>query len=1179
MAHLSITFLGNLQVTLDGQPIAAFKSNKDRALLAYLSVESERQHRREVLAGLFWPDWPDREALSNLRFTLSSLRKTIGDQQAQPPHLLITRDTLQFNPASDAWLDVSAFTQVMDACKTAASAVEKLEQAVSLYQGNFLEGFSLSDCPAFEEWILLTRERLGRQVSSALHVLASTCEANGDYRQAQVHTWRLLELEPWNETAHQQMMRILAFTGQRSAALAQFQICRRALADGLDVEPGQETTRLYEQIRDGKLLMPVPAPLTPDHQPASQPFFLKDAQTSENVPVFVARERELKQLEQFLEQALAGQGRVAFVTGESGSGKSLLLQEFTRRAEQAHPGLVIASGDCNAYTGIGDPYLPFREILGLLSGDVEARGNAGAITRETGRRLWNLLPCAVQAFVDSGPDLIDTFVPRAALLERASAFSPVPSNWLSRLQTLLERKPHGSSGAFSMLQADLFEQYTRVLQALEKQNPLLLVLDDLQWADVGSISLLFHLGRRLAGCRILVLGAYRPEEIAPGKDGGRHALEPVLNEFRRTFGDMLVNMDQAEGRDFIDAFLDSEPNRLGNSFRSMLYNQTLGQPLFTIELLRGLQERGDLVRDEQGAWDEGPSLDWETLPIRVEAAIQERIDRLPLELQRTLSLASVEGEIFTAEALARVQGFNARDLLQRLSGELDRQHHLIRAESIQRLGEQSLSCYRFRHILFQKYLYGLLDEVERVHLHEQVGIALESLYRVDEHPEMNALQLARHFEQARITEKAIHYLHMAGERATELSAYQDGVAHISRGLELLESLPDNLERAQIELTLQLALGKALRGDIPGIQWGKAINRARELCRQTGREAELCRVLGELSISYYVKADYRKACELAEESLGLAQKSGDALLIVLNHWFLGFILFGRGEYASAREYLGEVTSFYDPQQHHQAFLHLHGADAGVSALAYEACCLWCLGFHDQASQRSQAALSLARQLGHTFSLVDVLAFSGCLFNMMRRDAQALKSFGEELMRLSQGMGFTSFSGTGACYYGCALIWLGEIQEGIRYIKEGFQTTEYIASWCHKTSIMGVLGEALAASGEPEQGLATLDKAIAMVDETGECHWAAYLYIQKSHMLLAGGDEAGAEDCLQKAIETARRQQARAWELQATNSLCRLWQKQGKQARAKKALAELYGWFTEGFDTPDLVETRNLLKELK
>ncbi|NIP17123.1 MAG: AAA family ATPase, partial [Xanthomonadales bacterium] len=263
-------------------------------------------------------------------------------------------------------------------------------------------------------------------------------------------------------------------------------------------------------------------------------------------------------------------------TGEAGSGKTALVQEFTRRAQEAHADLIVASGNCNAYTGIGDPYLPFREILELLTGDVEARWAAGAMTGEHARRLWNTLPLAAQALVEAGPDLIDTFVLRAALLERAMTYAPGRADWLTRLDELVERKPTTGPGALSPQQSDLFEQYTRVLQALARQAPLVLVVDDLQWADAGSINLLFHLGRQLAGSRILIVGAYRPEEVAIGRDGERHPLEPVVNEFQRDFGDITVNLGQAESRDFVEAFLDSEPNRLGVPFREMLYRQTRG---------------------------------------------------------------------------------------------------------------------------------------------------------------------------------------------------------------------------------------------------------------------------------------------------------------------------------------------------------------------------------------------------------------------------------------------------------------------------------------------------------------------------------------------------------------------------------------------------------------------------
>ncbi|NVM26883.1 MAG: hypothetical protein HWN70_13335, partial [Desulfobacterales bacterium] len=741
---------------------------------------------------------------------------------------------------------------------------------------------------------------------------------------------------------------------------------------------------------------------------------------------------------------------------------------------------------------------------------------------------------------------------------------------------LVERKPTGP-GTPSPQQSDLFEQYTRVLQALARQVTLVLVVDDLQWADLGSISLLFHLGRQLAGSRILIAGAYRPEEVALGRDGARHPLEPVVNEFQRDFGDIAVNVDQAESRDFIEAFLDSEPNRLGVAFREMLYRQTRGHPLFTIELLRGLQERGDLVQDPEGRWVEGPALDWETLPARVEAVIAERIGRLPQALPRALAVASVEGEDFTAEVVARALGTDERKMVQRLSSELDRRHRLVRAQAIERLGSRRVSRYRFRNYLFQKYLYDNLDEVERAYLHEDVGNVLEELYG-DQASEI-AVQLAWHFQEAGIAEKAIHYLRQAGERAVQLSAYQEGVAHLTRGLALLMALPDSPKRAQQELALQLALGMAWQGTkgTPAPEVEKAYTRARELCQQMGETSQLCRVVGELSVFYYVRAEHQRARELAEEALSLAQRAEDPLLVALGHWYLGFILFCLGEYATAQSHLEQMIAFYEPQQHHQPFVFLRGVDAGLSALAYAACCTWCLGYPDQALSRSQQALAMARELGHPFSLADVLCYAGCLFNAMRRDAQALKDNAEELLRLSNEK-VPAWMGAGTRYRGEALAMLGQVQEGIAQMREGMAASQSIRVRLNLSGSLGSLAEAQAKAGHPGEGLTTLAQALTLVEQTDERHWEAELYRLRAELLLMQGDDAEAEASFHRAIEVARRQSAKSWELRATVSLCRLWRKQGRVDEARQMLAEIYGWFTEGFDTPDLQEARTLLEKL-
>jgi DNA-binding SARP family transcriptional activator/energy-coupling factor transporter ATP-binding protein EcfA2 len=849
MAHLSLSLLGPFQVTLAGEPVTSFESNKVRALLAYLALEAERSHRREVLAALFWPDWPDRAARSNLRNSLAKLRKAVGDHHARPPFLLITRDTIQFNTASDYWLDVTAFRALVEADQPKQSAARQLEEAVALYRGSFLEGFSLKDSVVFDDWSLLMRERLQRQALMALYRLAGHYEKRGEYERACDYARRQVELEPWQEEAHQQLMRLLALSDRRSAALAQYEICRRRLDEELGVEPAKETTRLYELIRDGKLLR-APSPARPPDLAVKPPAILdkKDPVQVER-PVFVAREPELAQLSRHLDAALAGRGQVVLVTGEAGSGKTTLLHEFARRAQGASTDLVVAGGNCNAHTGPGDPYLPFRQILGLLTGDVETGWVRGLIARENARRLWTLLPVSVQALLDLGGDLVDTLIPGAALATRVAALAPDQAGWLARLERRAARD--GLPGA---TQSALFEQVANVLKALAEQRPLLLVLDDAQWADLASINLLFHLGRRLAGSRILMVVAYRPEDVALGRDGERHPLESVVNELKRAFGEMQVDLGQAGGRHFVDAFLDTQPNQLGPDFRAALYGQTRGHPLFTIELLRNMQERGDILRDEQGQWIEGAALSWGTLPARVEAVIEERVGRLEERLRDILAVASVEGERFTAQVVARVQAVGEREMLGVLSQELETRHRLVLESGEVQVNHHFLSRYQFAHALFQQYLYHTLSAGERRLLHGEVAAALEEVHQ--DQTQQIAAQLAHHYAEARQGAKAVEYLLCAGQQARLAYANEEATTHFCRALALLGEPPLDGTRNDWRL-------EALKG------------------------------LGQI---YFAVGNFDKAEEHLREAIALGQGMGLASreLVRLYHW-LGEVLHWQKRY--------------------------------------------------------------------------------------------------------------------------------------------------------------------------------------------------------------------------------------------------------------------------------------------
>ncbi|MFQ5858224.1 MAG: BTAD domain-containing putative transcriptional regulator, partial [Anaerolineae bacterium] len=327
MAHLSLSLLGSVQVTLDEEPVTGFKYDKVRALLAHLVVEADRPHRRDLLAGLLWPDRPERAARVSLRQSLAVLRRAIGDHRAEPPFLLVAHDTIQFNPAGDYWLDVAAFTSLLAACEahphrrleTCNPCSQRLRQAVELYHGDFLKGFFLGDSTVFEEWALIKREALHLQALDALHCLATYHETRGEYEPVRLYATRQVELEPWREDAHRQLIRVLAREGQRGAALAQYETCRRILAEELGVEPEEETTALYEQIRAGETSPPLlltPAPLLE----LENPYKGLRAFRETDAPDFFGRETFTERLI----EAVCQHPLVA-VIGPSGSGKSSVI--------------------------------------------------------------------------------------------------------------------------------------------------------------------------------------------------------------------------------------------------------------------------------------------------------------------------------------------------------------------------------------------------------------------------------------------------------------------------------------------------------------------------------------------------------------------------------------------------------------------------------------------------------------------------------------------------------------------------------------------------------------------------------------------------------------------------------------------------------------------------------------
>jgi DNA-binding SARP family transcriptional activator len=870
MSRLALYLLGPPRIELDGEPIYIGRT-KAVALLAYLAVTGT-PHSREALATLLWPESTPSRARASLRRVLVTLRNALGEDW-----LDIQPDSVGIQLDAGLKLDVATFRDWLAACQAhdhppeqvCPDCVPLLAAAVELYQDDFLAGFTLPDSLAFDEWQFFQAEGLRDELVGALERLPRWHSDQREHESAIAYARRWLELDPLHEPAHRQLMGLYSQAGRRNAALRQYRACVRVLEEELGVPPSAETTTLYEQIRRQRAGV-APAAV-PELTPATRvPAFLtEEEERAVDRPIFVARERELARLDGYLDRAVAGQGQVVFVTGGPGRGKTALMREFAWRAMETHPELLVASGNCNAFSGVGDPYLPFREVLGMLTGDVEGRWAAGAISREGAQRLWAAVPLTARSVLDHGPYLIEALLSGPAVLARAMTTAAGNPEWLQELAGWVQRERASHS---DLEQRAIFEQYTNVLCSLSNKQPLLLFLDDLQWADKGSIGMLFHLSRRVQRERILIVGAYRPEEVALPRDGEQHPLQKVVAETQRQFGDVwmdLTEVDQVEAYRFVEALLDTEPNRLSGDFCKALSRRTGGHPLFTVELLRTMQERGDLSQDADCAWVEGAALDWKTLPARVEAVIKARVDRLDDELRDLLAVASVEGETFTAQIVAQLQGLSEREVLHALSGDLGSRHRIVREAGEVQIGVRYLSRYQFSHALFQAYLYEALGPGERRLLHGEVGVALERLY--DEQAEELAVQLAHHFGEAGRPEKAAAYARCAGDQARLAYANEEVIAYYQQVVALLDPSAlqkplDNLRLAALRGLGQVYVGLGKFADAERYS-REALGVAKEL-RLAPRE--LVRILFWLGEAVFWQARYDELNEIAKEGLALLE---------------------------------------------------------------------------------------------------------------------------------------------------------------------------------------------------------------------------------------------------------------------------------------------------------------------
>ena len=834
----------------------------------------------------------------------------------------------------------------------------------------------------------------------------------------------------------------------------------------------------------------------------------------------VGRTDEFELMFRRWQQVKSGQGRVVILTGEPGIGKSRITV-----ALQEH-----LQGE--AHTRLRNFCSPHHQDTALhpLIGRLE---RAAGFTREDtpDQKLTKL--AAVLAESDAPPEDIGLI---AALLS-------IPNAGRYPFPDLSPQKRKEKTLAALLGQ----------LERLAARQPLLVLYEDVHWIDPTTLELLTLVIERVQHLPVLLLVTARPE------------FKPPWPAYAHLTNIALGRIGQEDGASLIAKVTGGKA--LPDEVLQQILARTDGIPLFLEELTKTVVESGVLTDAGDRYTMAGP-LPALAIPTSLNASLLARLDRLA-PVREVAQIGAALGRQFSHTLISAVALMQPSQLDEALA-------QLLHAELLFRRGTPPDAEYTFKHALVQDAAYGTLLRARRQQLHGRIVTILER-----EFPEIAETQpgrLAQHCAEAGLVEKAVSYWLKAGRQAIARGMMTEAVAQLRKGLDILAGLPDEAARQEQELDLQIALGHALdtTKGLAAVEAGEAYARARRLCERVNRPAQLGLVLYGQYLFRIVRGELEQAEHHAGELRRLGEAHNDAMWKCFGAQLSGNICFYLGKLTDVRAYLQDALSLWEPT--HRAFAPT-AEDPYVGAMFHLSRTLLCLGHLDQARLRRDEALAEAQRLSpfmRTFALRQ--AWYGDWAIERAEAAQAMLASAKDVVAVSDEHGFRDSLAIGHIMSGWCLCALGQAVEGVPLLLEGLAVCRAGGRKLMIPFFLTTLAEAYALAGEPREGLDQLAEAAQLVETTHECWTEAEVYRLRGTLLLSMNRPGAAEQSYRRAIEVARRQSAKFWELRAALDLARLWRDQGKRNEARDVLLPIYGWFTEGSDAKDLREAKSLLAEL-
>ncbi len=1097
--------LGTIEV--DGPaPTRSPPGAKERAILARLLVDAGRTVPADALLDAGWDDVPREVAARSLAVRVANLRAFLepGRERGAPSSLLVREGPGYRLAVEPAQVDAHRFEQEVRAAATLppAEALAACERALALWRGPAYG--DLGDAE-FAQAEIRRLEDLRAQVEAtharALVDLGRSLEAIPALR-------RLLEDEPLGEELTRTLMMALYASGRQVEALAAYRELAARLRE-LGLQPGEPVRALERRILEQD------PGLAAQHEPAAPV-------PAAGRPAPVGREHELGRLRAALGAATGGRRTGVLAHGEAGAGKSALVDAFLAEAVAPAGPAIAGVGQCVGHRGPGEPYMPVLEALGEL-----ARGpQADAV--------------------------------RSALARRAPT-------WLVELPWLLDELPeaealrHRAQGA---TRARMLREMLEALDAIGAAAPVVLVIEDLHWADDSTLDLLDAVLRRRDPARLLVLGTFR----AAGEHG-----EPAVARLAHDLCVRGAAESLTVGRlptEAVEAYLRGRfpAGALPDGLAPVLARRAGGNPLFMRNLVDHWLAEGALVPAAGGVrLARGPAALEQGVPPTLHAHIRDQFDRLTADDAELLRAASVAGRRFSIATLAAASGRDA-DAVELRCAELARRTRLI---------ERDEACLAFPHDLHREVLYESLPGEARARLHARVG---EHLAATEGDVPERAAELGFHFLAGRDAERAVRFLRLAAERAFTRNAHAEGIRHLRAALDAAGEVADDSERTRAEVELLSSLGQAL---VATDGWSApeaeaSLQRARELAARLADNEPLMSVLLALGTLYELRGEFSRAHDMAEEFQRIAppglrdQQLESAELLACN-------LFHQGSFARALEHAERGLALFEQggaQGVYSTFPATLGDNAGVSCHDWAGLALWFLGYPDRALARAIRALDLARDPSRAYSLATARA-QIAVVHQCRREPEAALAWADATIAAAQDLGYSYREAMGRVLRGWALSALGDTDQGVRELTEGLAASRATGARMDDPHYLALLAESQLRAGAIDAGLSAVEEALELAGRERSLFYEPELHRIAGALLIQAGEPVAAEARLRQGLTRAREQGSAALELRVATDLARLTHDPAAAAEARAAVALAFNAFEEGNGTRDLREAAAVL----